>query len=88
MTRAEAATKLCKRLALDVTSIAPAGTGHWPETREIVATSDAEFMVALTAWEATGSEDNRAKVRTAYTRVVSVWHEAVRVYEEQRQGTP
>ena len=88
MTRAEAARKLCERLARDVAAIAPVGIGYWDQAWDIVARADAEFVAELSAWEATGSESARTKVRAAYHAVLDAWREAVRQYEEQRQGTP
>ena len=88
MTRAEAARKLCERLAQDVAAIAPVGIGYWAEAWEIVAAADASFVILLSAWEATGSEADRTKVRAAFNAVLDAWREAVRQYEEQRQGTP
>ena len=78
-------TELCRVLAEHVADLAHSGIGHWPECWSIVADPDAEFMIALSAWEATGSEADRAKVRAAYDRVLSAWSEAVKVYEQQRQ---
>ena len=77
MTRAEAARKLCEHLACDVAAIAPVGIGHWPEAWEIVAPADSSFVIALTAWEATGSESDRTKVRAAYHAVLAAWGTAV-----------
>ena len=85
MTRAEAARKLCERLAGDVASIAPVGIGYWAEAWEIVAAADASFVIALSAWEATGSEVDRAKVRAAFNAVLDAWREAVRQFEAAEQ---
>ena len=63
MTRAECVQKLCQRLVGDVAAITPEGIGRWPEAWEIVDSPSAELMVALTAWEATGSEEDRVRVR-------------------------
>ena len=87
MTRAEAARKLCTQLAEEVEAVAPPGIGHRPETWETVGSADAQFMIALTAWESTGTEEARALVRAAYTRVLEAWHEAVREFESQREPT-
>lgn len=83
MTRAEAARKLCEHLARDVAAIAPVGIGHWPEAWDIVAAHDTSFVIALSVWEATGSEADRARVRAAYTSVLDAWREATRLYERE-----
>ena len=88
MTRAEAAKKLCERLESDVDAITPMGIGRWDSAWEIAAASDAEFMIALTGWEADPTEGAKTEVRTAYNRVIAAWREAVRIYEAQRLGTP
>ena len=81
MTRAEAARKLCEQLARDVAAIAPVGIGHWPEAWDIVAAHDTSFVIALSVWEATGFEADRAKVRMAYTSVLDAWRKAVAAWE-------
>ena len=86
MTRAEAARKLCEQLQRDVFKIVPPGMGHWPECWDIVGDHDVEFVVALTAWEATGDDEQRLTVRAAYNALLEAWHEAARLY--QQQGHP
>ena len=83
MTRAEAAGKLCDQLAADVAAVVPEGIGRWPAAWDIVDPPSAELMVALTAWEATGSEEDRAGVRAWYNRVLAAWEEAARQYERE-----
>ena len=81
-------TKLCEHLTRDVFKIVPAEIGRWEECWDIVADADVEFVVALTAWEATGLEEQRITVRATYNALLNVWREAARQFEEQRQGTP
>ena len=83
MTRAQAARKLCEQLATDVAAIAPPGIGGWPAAWDIVDAPSAELMVALTAWEATGRDEDRARVREWYNRVLAAWQEAARQYERE-----
>jgi len=80
MTRAEAARKLCEQLQRDVFKIVPPGMGHWPAC---VGDADVEFVVALTAWEATGRDEQRLTVRAAYNELLEAWHEAARQYHQQ-----
>lgn len=86
MTRTEAATELCRRLAQDVAEITPAGIGHWDRSWQIVASADASFLTELTAWEATGAEAERVRVRTAYAEVKAAWQRAVSEFDAQRQA--
>ena len=74
--------ELCRRLAHDVADLAPEGIGGWPQAWDIVADADAGFLVALTAWEATGAERERDSVRTAYLAVMDAWKVAVGQYLE------
>ena len=83
MTRAEAAGKLCEQLAGDVAAVVPVGLGRWPEVWEIVDGPSAEFMIALTAWESTGSEEDRGRGREWYRRLLAAWKEAARQYERE-----
>ena len=83
MTRAECVQKLCQQLAGDVAAVAPEGIGRWPEVWDIVDAPSAELMIAITAWEATGSEEDRAKVREWYRRVIAAWEEAGRAFERE-----
>ena len=87
MTRAEAAIELCQRLGRDVEAIAPPGLGGWSTTWELVGDAGASFIVALTAWEITGSEADRLKVRDAYDRVLNAWRGAVAKYQREGAGT-
>ena len=81
-------TKLCEQLATDVAKIVPIGIGHWPDCWDIVGDADIEFVISLTAWEATGLEAQRITVRATYNSLLEAWREAARQYEEQKQGTP
>ncbi len=83
MTRNEAAAKLWEQLTADVAAIATPGLGRWPEAWEIVAAPSAELMIALTSWQATGSEEDRVRVREWYNRVLAAWQEAARQYERE-----
>ena len=83
MTRAECVQKLCQQLVGDVAAVAPEGIGRWPEAWEIVDGPSAELIVALSSWEDTGSEEDRAKVREWYRRVIAAWKEAARQYERE-----
>ena len=82
MTRAEASRKLCERLAHDVAKIAPTGIGRWDEAWEMVAAVDVEFILALTRWELTGTDEDRELVRPAYHRVLDAWRTASALYRQ------
>ena len=81
-------TLLCAELTKDVFKIAPTGIGHWPDCWGIVGDADVEFMIALTAWEATGLDEQRTTVRATYHTLLEAWREAARQFEEQRQEAP
>ena len=83
MTRAEAARKLCCQLGTDVAAIAPPGIGRWPPAWAIVDAATVELMIALAAWESTGLEEDRARVRAWYYRVIAAWKDAARRYERE-----
>ena len=87
MTAAQAAKQVCQNLTAEVAGIVPKGIGGWVPAWDIVAASDAEFMVALTAWEADPTEGAQSEVRSAYYAVLDAWREAVSAYEGIRQGT-
>ena len=77
--------ELCVRLAEQIALIAVPGIGRWDGAWEIVADADIKFMISLLNWERTGDDDALARVRTAYDRVLDVWHQAVRQYEATGQ---
>ena len=86
MTRAECVQKLCQQLAGDVAAVVPEGIGRWPEAWDIVDAPTAEFMIAITAWEVTGLEEDRGRVREWYKRVIAAWKDAGRRYERELAG--
>ena len=89
MTRSEAGRKFCERLARDVAEIAPDAIGGWGPAWEIVAAADADFIIALTRWEATGSTEHRELVRPAYDGVLDAWRRASTLYEQRTsESTP
>jgi hypothetical protein len=77
--------KLCEKLGIDVAEIVPEGIGQWDECWNIVGDADVAFVVALTAWEATGLDEQRDTVKAAYHSLLEAWREAARQYEQQRQ---
>ena len=82
MNTAEAARQVCENMAREVHQIAPSGLGRWKPAWEIVADADAEFMIALFAWEDSPSEELEAQVRYWGDEVMARWHEAVKKFEE------
>ena len=76
-------TELCKVLAGHVADIAPNGIGVLDRTWDVVAPADAEFMLVLIGWEATGGEADQAKVRAAFDRVLDAWRRASTLYEQR-----
>jgi len=82
MNTAEAARQVCENMAREVQQIAPPGLGLWDPAWEIVADADAEFMIALFAWEDSPSEKLEAQVRYWGDEVMARWHEAAKRFEE------
>ena len=80
-------TELCQRLTQGVEEIAPPGIGHWDRTWEIVDPADAEFMVALSAWESEPTPDALATVTAAYDAVLVAWKDAVTRFHQHVQET-
>ena len=76
-------TELCRVLEKHVADIAPSGIGVLDRTWDIVGPADAEFMLALSGWEASGGEADQAKVRAAYNRVLDAWRRASTLYEQR-----
>ena len=81
--RRERGTLLCRQLAGEIEKLAPTGIGKWARTWAIVSEADASFMIALAAWEATGSEDDLPPLRTAYHAVLEAWRRAATEFERQ-----
>jgi hypothetical protein len=86
MNTAEAARQVCVNIAREVQQIAPSGLGRWEPAWEIVADADAEFMIALCAWEDSPSEKLEAQVRYWGDEVMARWHEAVKKFEEAHRA--
>jgi hypothetical protein len=82
MNTTEAARQVCENMAREVQQIAPPGLGLWEPAWEIVADADAEFMIALFAWEDSPSEKLEAQVRYWGDEVMARWHEAAKRFEE------
>jgi hypothetical protein len=83
--RREQGTELCRRLAADVAKVAPPGLGAWAPAWDAVASADAAFMVALTAWECDPSERTRLRLRDAYRTVLAAWKRAAAEYLGTRE---
>ena len=61
--------------------IAPTGIGRWPTTWDIVGEADADFMLALSTWEADPTDEAKERVRSTYAAVLDVWRTAAAEYE-------
>lgn len=83
--RRERGTALCRQLAEDVARIVPRGLGSWGDAWDIVAPADAQFLAALTAWEADPGPTTVDTTRTAYRAVLDGWRLVARRFEAQRQ---
>ena len=79
--RRERGTELCRRLSADVDKAVPKDIGAWSPAWEIVGDADAEFMLALTKWESTGTAPDKAALRAAYAEVLNMWRRALAAWE-------
>src|SRR5690606_22256824 len=81
----ERGAEVCRRLERAVAVVAPPGIGRWPRAWELVAPADAEFMAALSAWEADPtSEAARQAVRDTFSGVVGAWRLAAIEYRRHQ----
>jgi len=71
-------------LAERVREVAPPGLGRWGPAWELVEEPSTRFLDALSAWEASGAEADKERVRLAAGGVVAAWREAARQYEAER----
>jgi len=84
--RRERGTTLCRQLAEEVARIAPPGLGRWDRAWEIVGPPSADFMAALTAWEADPSPRTKEAVSEAYVELVYAWRRGPRVRASPGDG--
>ena len=78
--RQEKGRLLCEKLAAAVASIAPEGIGRWDRCWEVVDAPSAEFMVALTSWETSPSDEAVTTASRAYDGVLDAWRQAAAEY--------
>ena len=71
--RIERGRRLCEKLQAEVEAIQSCYLATSPEKRELLSGLDADFLIMLTAWEATGEERDRLRVRDAYLAVTDAW---------------
>ncbi len=78
--RQEKGRLLCQKLAETVAHIAPTGIGRWDRCWQIVDPPSAGFMLALSAWETSPSNDAAMDVSSAYDDVLDAWRQASSEY--------
>ena len=76
-------TLICRGFSAEVATIAPAGIGHEERVWDSVAEADADFMAALTGWEAEPSDEAKDRVRATYRAVIGAWRRAVAEFERE-----
>jgi len=81
--RRERGLDLCRKLAEEVARIAPRGLDRWDRTLEIVGPPSADYLVALTAWEAEPGPDRVQDVREAWHALLDAWRRAAALYRER-----
>ncbi|HET9948848.1 MAG TPA: hypothetical protein VFQ22_07995 [Longimicrobiales bacterium] len=79
-------TLICQRLASEIAAMVPEGIGAWEPAWAIVAEADADFLAALSGWEADPSEASTQRVREAYQGVLDAWRAAAAEFERTRAG--
>ena len=80
-------TRICQRLSQAVSELVPEGIGCWPEAWDIVAKSDADFMLALAMWEADPTDESAAAVKVAYGAILKAWRLAATQYDLNTRPT-
>lgn len=73
MNRTEAARILSERLVKWIARNASPRIGSVDEAWETVGPVDAEYMIALTEWVRTGSDEARLRLEDAYRDVCAAW---------------
>ena len=80
----ERARLICEQLGKDVAALVPEGIGRWERVWNIVAAADADFMAAVSGWEADPeSAEAKRRVKLTYAAVLDAWHQAA---DEYRAG--
>jgi len=77
---------LCEKLASYVAVIAPKGIGRWDRCWEFVDAPSVEFMLSLSAWETSPSDEAALKVSNAYDGVMQAWREAAGEYTRRAKA--
>ena len=54
-----------------------------PEVWDRTAGPDRAFTLALCAWEASGSREDRERLEAAYDELLGAWRDAVAAYERE-----
>ena len=68
--------EVCEKLVQRIGEVAPTGIGFWAEAWMIVDGPSADFMLALSSWEADPTVESMARVTETYERVVRAWRQA------------
>ena len=77
---------LCQKLSEAVAHIVPEGIGRWDRAWEIVDSSSAIFMNALSAWEIDPSDATMQRVSDAYDAVLDAWRRAAAEFCAERSA--
>jgi len=81
------AKRICCHLSQAVRKLVPEGIGRWAGAWDIVAKSDADFMLALARWEADPTDESAAAVKVAYQAALKAWRLAVKQYDLHTRPT-
>lgn len=82
----ERGLRISRRLAAEITAIAPEGIGRWDPAWQMVDSADAEYWAALKAWEEAPSRVTAERVRGSYEALLGAWRMVAAVYSQRHEG--
>lgn len=71
--RQERANELCEQVAIAVSIISPPGLERWKFVWEFVDAPNAEFLLALSAWESDPTNEAACAIDRAYGALCNAW---------------
>lgn len=77
MSRRAEGTRICGHLCEAVAKLAPPGIGERDDVWEAVAPATDGFMALLQAWERTGNEADKQRLRDSYRALLDAWRNAL-----------
>ncbi|MEZ4414634.1 MAG: hypothetical protein R3E10_02695 [Gemmatimonadota bacterium] len=81
--RRDRGNRLCRALTARIVDLAPRGLGQWEGAWELVDPPSAEFMAALSNWEASGTAEAKERLAAAFSEVLAAWRNAAAAFRAQ-----